>query len=75
MESKICNSSISNEIEILKVFNDYKENKETFKIALSKLVDLGIRRETAIKCLYEPISKNPLDMDFQKKLMNLFFND
>ena len=74
MKIKNCNPYISNEIKILEVFNDYQKNKETFKVTLSKLIGLGIKRETAIKCLYEPAVDNPLDANYQKKLINLFFN-
>ena len=74
MENKNLNSCISEEMKILKVFHDYQNDKETFKVSLSKLIDLGIKKETAIKCLFEPVSKNPLDIVFQKKLMDLFFD-
>ena len=74
MENKNLNSCISEEMKILKVFDDYQKDKETFKVSLSKLIDLGIKKETAIKCLFEPVSKNPLDIAFQKKLMDLFFD-
>ena len=74
MQNNNLNSCISKEMKILKVFNDYKKNEESFKTSLSKLINLGIKKETAIKSLFEPVSNNPLDIDLQKKMMDLFFD-
>lgn len=74
MEIKNSNPGVPEEMKILKVFDDYQNKRETFKLSLSKLVNLGIKKETAIKCLYEPISNNPLDIALQKKLMQIFFD-
>ena len=74
MEIKNSNPGVPEEMKILKVFDDYQNKRETFKLSLSKLVNLGIKKETAIKCLYEPISNNPLDIALQKKLMKIFFD-
>ena len=56
MEIKNNNLEASEELKILKVFNDYQNKKENFKVSLSKLIKLGIKKETAVKCLYEPVS-------------------
>ena len=74
MEIKNNNFEPSDELKILKVFNDYQNKKENFKVSLSKLINLGIKKETAAKCLYEPVSNNPLDIALQNKLMQLFFD-
>ena len=74
MEIKNSNFDVSEEMKILKVFNDYQNKKENFKVSLSKLINLGIQKKTAVKCLYEPVSNNPLDIALQKKLIQLFFD-